>query len=135
MSHLKMRIVMKQLGLILKVHLPINLVRFHIFQGFTRQRSRRIYRFSCTCHQLRMGMPCRHIVSVCCGNDTILGSSPQGFPLSSIQVFWWNQYYLYGMSERNKIIKRQRWPCLLEHVVRDSSSFSTLSEIHQSRLG
>jgi hypothetical protein len=57
--------------------------------------------FSCTCcHQQRMGMPCRHIASVCRGNDTILGPNPLGFPLSSIRVFWWNQYYLYGMSEK-----------------------------------
>jgi hypothetical protein len=45
-------------------------------------------------------MPCRHIASVCLGNDTILGPNPLGFPLSSIRVFWWNQYYLYGMSEK-----------------------------------
>jgi hypothetical protein len=56
--------------------------------------------FSCTCcHQQRVGMPCRHIASVCWGNDTILGPDELGFPLSSIRVFWWNQYYLYGMSE------------------------------------
>jgi hypothetical protein len=59
--------------------------------------------FSCTCcHQQRMGMPCRHIASVCRGNDTILGHDPLGFPLSSIRVFWWNQYYLYGMSEKEE---------------------------------
>jgi hypothetical protein len=28
------------------------------------------------------------------------GPDPLGFPLSSIRVFWWNQYYLYGMSEK-----------------------------------
>jgi hypothetical protein len=47
-----------------------------------------------------MGMPYRHIASVCRGNDTILRPTPLGFPLSSIRVFWWNQYYLYGMSEK-----------------------------------
>jgi hypothetical protein len=57
--------------------------------------------FSCTCcHQQRMGMPCRYIASVCRGNDTILGPNALGFPLSSIRAFWWNQYYLYGMSEK-----------------------------------
>ena len=57
--------------------------------------------FSCTCcNQERMGMPCRHIASVCQGNNTILGETSTGFPLSSVCVFWWNQYYLYGMSKR-----------------------------------
>jgi hypothetical protein len=47
-----------------------------------------------------MGMPCRHIALVCPGNDPILGPNPLGFPQSSIRIFWWNQYYLYGMSEK-----------------------------------
>jgi hypothetical protein len=47
-----------------------------------------------------MGMPCRHIAAVCQSNDSILGKDPTGFPLSSIRVFWWNKYYLYGMSKR-----------------------------------
>jgi hypothetical protein len=56
---------------------------------------------SCTCcHQERMGMPCRHIASICRSNKTILGDNPKGFPLSSIRIFWWNKYYLYGMSKK-----------------------------------
>jgi hypothetical protein len=45
-------------------------------------------------------MPCRHIASICLSNNTILGDDPKGFPLSSIRVFWWNQYYLYGTSTK-----------------------------------
>ncbi len=30
----------------------------------------------------------------------ILGLNPRGFALAFIRVFWWNQYYLYGMSEK-----------------------------------
>jgi hypothetical protein len=30
----------------------------------------------------------------------ILGPDPLGLPLSSIRGFWWNQYYVYGMSEK-----------------------------------
>ena len=57
--------------------------------------------FGCTCkHQERMGMPCRHIAAVCRGNSSILGEDPKGFPLSSIRIFWWNQYYYYGMSKK-----------------------------------
>jgi hypothetical protein len=57
--------------------------------------------FSCTCcHQQRMGIPCRHIASVCRGNNMILGPDPLGFSLSFIRAFWWKQYYLYGMSEK-----------------------------------
>jgi hypothetical protein len=57
--------------------------------------------FGCTCkHQERMGMPCRHIAAVCRGNSSILGKDPKGFPLSSIRIFWWNQYYYYGMSQK-----------------------------------
>jgi hypothetical protein len=47
-----------------------------------------------------MGMPCRHIAAVCISNITILGNDPNGFPLSSVRIFWWNQYYLYGLSKR-----------------------------------
>jgi hypothetical protein len=47
-----------------------------------------------------MGMPCWHIASVCQGNDKILGPNPHSFSLSFIRVFWWNQYYLYRISER-----------------------------------
>jgi hypothetical protein len=56
--------------------------------------------FHCTtcCHQERMGMPCRHIASVCRSNESILGNDCKGFPLTSIRIFWWNQYYLYGLS-------------------------------------
>jgi hypothetical protein len=55
--------------------------------------------FGCTCcHQQRMGMPCRHIAAVCRCNESILGPNPTGLPLSSIRVFWWDQYYLYGLS-------------------------------------
>ncbi len=38
--------------------------------------------FACTCcHQQRMGMPCRHIASVCGANVTILGPNPRAaFP-------------------------------------------------------
>lgn len=43
-------------------------------------------------------MPCRHIAAVCRCNESILGPNPTGFPLSSIRVFWWDQYYLYGLS-------------------------------------
>jgi hypothetical protein len=57
--------------------------------------------FVCTCrNQERMGMPCRHIASICQSNDSILGKDPKGFPLSSIRIFWWNKYYLYGMSNK-----------------------------------
>jgi hypothetical protein len=57
--------------------------------------------FSCTCcRQERMGMPCRHIALICHSNTRILGYDPKGFPLSSIRVFWWNKYYLYGMSKK-----------------------------------
>jgi hypothetical protein len=45
-------------------------------------------------------MPCRHIGAICRSNNTILGDDPTGFPLSSIRVFWWNQYYLYGTSTK-----------------------------------
>jgi len=45
-------------------------------------------------------MPCRHIAAVCRGNSSILGEDPKGFPLSSIRIFWWNQYYLYGLSKK-----------------------------------
>jgi hypothetical protein len=56
--------------------------------------------FECSCcHQERMGMPCRHIASVCLSNEAILGKEPKGFPLSSIKIFWWNKYYLYGTSQ------------------------------------
>ena len=51
------------------------------------------------CHQERMGMPCRHIALVCLSNEAILGKDPKGFPLSSIKIFWWNKYYLYGTSQ------------------------------------
>jgi hypothetical protein len=55
--------------------------------------------FGCSCcNQERMGMPCRHIASVCLDDETILGPDPKGFPLTSIRIFWWNQYYLYGLS-------------------------------------
>jgi hypothetical protein len=47
-----------------------------------------------------MGMPCCHIPSVCLDNETILGKNPKGFPLSSVRIFWWNQYYLYGLSNK-----------------------------------
>ncbi len=58
--------------------------------------------FQCTCcHQERMGMPCRHIAAVCKSNDTILGKDAKGFPLSSIRIFWWNKYYLYGLSGKS----------------------------------
>jgi hypothetical protein len=44
--------------------------------------------FSCTCcHQQQMDMPCHHIASVCRDNDTILGSSPQGFPIVEQNLF------------------------------------------------
>jgi hypothetical protein len=57
--------------------------------------------FGCSCYnQERMGMPCCHIASVCLDNETILGIKPQGFPLSSVRIFWWNQYYLYGLSNK-----------------------------------
>jgi hypothetical protein len=57
--------------------------------------------FCCSCcNQERMGMPCRHIATVCRGNESILGKDCKGFPLSAIRIFWWNQYYLYGMSTR-----------------------------------
>jgi hypothetical protein len=57
--------------------------------------------FACSCcNQERMGMPCRHIAAVCLDNETILGENSKGFPLSSVQIFWWNQYYLYGLSNR-----------------------------------
>ena len=56
--------------------------------------------FSCTCcNQERMGMPCRHIGSVCQANESILGVGAKGFPLSSVRVFWWNQYYMFGLSK------------------------------------
>jgi hypothetical protein len=64
--------------------------------------------FRCTCcNQERMGLPCHHIASVCCGNDSILGKDSTGFPLTSICVFWWNQYYLYGMSSKDDQSKVQ----------------------------
>ena len=44
-------------------------------------------------------MPCRHIAAVCLANEFILGKDPTGFPLSSVRIFWWNQYYLYGLSK------------------------------------
>jgi hypothetical protein len=57
--------------------------------------------FGCTCrNQERMGMPCRHIAAVGRNNETILGKDPKGFPLSSVRIFWWNQYYLYGLSNK-----------------------------------
>jgi hypothetical protein len=57
--------------------------------------------FVCSCcHQPRMGMPCRHVASVILGNHSILGDAPKGFPLSAVGVFWWNQYYLYGVSDK-----------------------------------
>jgi hypothetical protein len=57
--------------------------------------------FGCTCsNQGRMGMPCRHIAAICIANEFILGKDPTGFPLSSVRIFWWNQYYLYGLSKR-----------------------------------
>jgi hypothetical protein len=56
--------------------------------------------FSCTCcNQQQMGMPCRHIAAVCQDNHSILALDENGFPLSSVQVFWWNQYYLFGLSK------------------------------------
>jgi hypothetical protein len=33
--------------------------------------------------------------------DSILGKDSTGFPLSSIHMFWWNQYYLYVMSSKD----------------------------------
>jgi hypothetical protein len=48
-----------------------------------------------------MGMPCRHIASVCRGNESILRKDSKGFLFTFIHVFWWNQYYLYGMSTKN----------------------------------
>jgi hypothetical protein len=57
--------------------------------------------FGCTCHnQGRMGMPCRHIAAICIANGFVLGKDPTGFPLSSVRIFWRNQYYLYGLSKR-----------------------------------
>jgi hypothetical protein len=57
--------------------------------------------FGCLCcNQERMSMPCHHIALVCLDNETILGKDPKGFPLSSVRVFWWNEYYLYGKSNK-----------------------------------
>jgi hypothetical protein len=47
-----------------------------------------------------MGMPCHHIASVCLNYDSILGRDPKGFSLSYVRTFWWNQYYLYGLSNK-----------------------------------
>ena len=79
--------------------------QFGLIPRFTRVREVTVKKdsqvFSCSCcHQERMGMPCRHIGSICLSNNTILGDDPKGFPLSSIRVFWWNQYYLYGTSTK-----------------------------------
>ena len=62
--------------------------------------------FSCSCrNQERMGMPCRHIGSVCKDNDSILGVGAKGFPLSSVRVFWWSQYYMFGLSKAKDHIR------------------------------
>ena len=70
-------------------------------------------------------MPCRHIAAVCRNNESILGKNETGFPLASVKVFWWNQYYLYGMSRapdhqklKNALLElaehdTEGWPCPL----------------------
>jgi hypothetical protein len=45
-------------------------------------------------------MPCRHIAAICRSNKTVFGENQKGFPLSSIRVFWWNIFYLYGMLKK-----------------------------------
>jgi hypothetical protein len=71
------------------------------------------------CNQERMGMPCHHIASVCHDNATSLGRDPKGFPLSSVLIFWWNQYYLYGMS--NKKDHEKSKPALMALASDDTS--------------
>ena len=53
----------------------------------------------CTCRKHeRMGLPCRHIGSVIKKNDVMNSMYNDGFPLTSVKVFWRIEYYLFGMS-------------------------------------
>jgi hypothetical protein len=74
-------------------------VQYHIFPKYMKSRygqtPKWVFHCSC-CNQERVGMPCQRIASVCQGNGNILGKDTTGFPLS----FWWNQYYLYGLSQK-----------------------------------
>lgn len=45
-----------------------------------------------------MGFPCCHIGSVIKSTPQLLELHPDGFPLSSVRVFWFLEYYLYGLS-------------------------------------
>ena len=58
--------------------------------------------FTCSCcMQECMGFPCCHIASVCSLPDSagnIIYKEMNGFPVDSISVFWWKDYYNYGMS-------------------------------------
>jgi len=57
----------------------------------------------CTClKQKRMGYPCLHVGQVMKSEPNLKVVYGSGFPLSSVQVFWRQEYYLYGMSEDPK---------------------------------
>ena len=57
-----------------------------------------------------MGFPCQHIACVCTEKDPngdILDEKMIGFPSSAISVFWWNDYYYYGLSieKKHEVVK------------------------------
>ena len=49
-----------------------------------------------------MGYPCHHVASVMRTEPSFDGMFKDGFPLTSVQVFWRIEYYHYGMSTNPK---------------------------------
>jgi hypothetical protein len=89
--------------------------------------------FGCTCsNQGRMGMPCRHIAAICIANEFILGKDPTGFPLSSVRIFWWNQYYLYGLSKRPDHQKSKEALIAWQKTILSASLAQTVSPVQQT---
>ena len=54
-----------------------------------------------------MGHPCLHVGQVLKTEPALRSVYGSGFPLTSVQVFWRQEYYLYGMSldPKNKCVQ------------------------------
>ena len=80
--------------------------KFGVIPKFSRVREVQVNESSClvcSClKQSRMGFPCRHVGAVMKSDTNLKSLYPIGYPLSSIQVFWRLEYYLYGMSTDNR---------------------------------
>ena len=76
--------------------------KFGVIPKFRRVYEVRINEMNClSCSCLkhsRMGYPCRHIGSVMKNDASFKLCYAAGFPLTSVIVFWRQEYYLYGMS-------------------------------------